>query len=109
MIFNTVDRKARGRQAEIVDPMRWEDALKRQIVDCHDARRYPVVGERNIRRRQSGLPVVCVNELGAPADGTSRRGEQRGNARQQAEAQRIVVPIDAAGILIWTAVTIVER
>ena len=66
------------------------------------------MGERSVRWRQSGLPVVRVNELGSPRDGALTRREERSRAREQAEAQRIVVPVGAAGILVRT-LAIVER
>src|SRR5439155_4587630 len=56
-----------------------------------------------------GLPVVRVNDLRMPADGTSRRSDQRRSTREHAEAQRVVFPVCAARVLIRAALPIIER
>ena len=109
MILDALDREARRRQPQIGDPMRREDALEREVVDGDDARRRAVVGERSVRRRKSGLPVVRMNELRAPGDGALPRSEQSRYVRQQAEAQRVVLPVGAAGVLVRAAVAVVEE
>ena len=78
-------------------------------MDGDDAGHRPLADQRSVRRRESGLPVVGVNELRTPRDRTRPRSEQRCGAREQAKAQRIVFPIGAAGILVGTAIAIIEH
>src|SRR6266853_2325086 len=89
--------------------MRREDTLESEVVDGDDAGRRAIVRQRSVRRRESGLPVVRMNELGAPCDGALPRSEQSRYARQQSEAQRVVLPVGAPGVLVRAAVAVVEE
>src|SRR5258706_5835961 len=88
--------------------MRSEGALKREVVDGEEAWCRWAVGERLVRRRKSGLPVVGVDDLRAPADGALRCTEQGSYARELSEAQRIIVPVGAGRILVRPTVAVVK-
>ncbi len=109
VVFDAVDGEAGRGQSELGDPcgakLPWNARL--WIVMTLGVAR--AEGKRGVRRRKSGLPVVRVNDLRAPRDGTLRRSQPSRDVRQQAEAQRIVLPIDAARVLVRPAVAIVER
>ena len=109
MVFDAVDRKARGGKRQIGDPMRIEDALKCEVVNRENGRRWALAGERCVRRRQAGLPIVRMKDVCAPFDGAARGSDQRGRPREEAEAQGVVRPVPAVRIEVRAAAPIVER
>ncbi len=57
---------------------------------------------------EAGLPLVAVEHLRIPGERAVGAAQQRGDARQQAEAQCVVAPVSARFILIGSARTVIE-
>lgn len=89
--------------------MRIVDALESEIVDRHDRGNASLCEQRQVRGGQSGLPIVGVQEVCLPRVRVSAIGKPCGGAREQAEAQRVVVPFPARCILVGAAGAVVER
>ena len=78
-------------------------ALVGQVVDGHHASRLVARHEMQVRRPQPRLPVVAVQDLRPPADRRVRARQDRGEVGQQAEAQLVVGPVLAGGVLVGSA------
>ena len=96
------------REAERGDQLRLEYTLKGKIMYGLQ-RRGPRAGRiAQVGGSEAGLPFVAVNHLRLPVERAACAAEQRGDARQQAEAQRIVGPVAAGFVLIGSAGTVIQ-
>ena len=107
--LDAVDRVGLGRQPEARHLVRREQPLEREVVDRHHRRRPCAAGEAEIGGREPGLPVVAVEHVRPPVEGVCIAREQRRDARELAEAQRVVRPVHAVAVLVGPAVALEER
>ncbi len=83
------------------------DSLKGDIVNRGDAGRRLAPPELHVSCRQSGLPVVQMNDIRLPAV-AALHGNARGNATEGAVAQMIVRPVLAVGAEVGVARSVIE-
>ena len=81
-----------------------EVALEGDVVHGDDAGGAAFVMQPGGRER--GLPVIDVHHVRLPAERRSGLPEQRGDPREQAEADAVVDPVVAMGVQIGTAGTV---
>ena len=108
VVLDTVRAEAIRRQAERGDELRLEYSLKREIVYRLHSRGARAGGVAQVSGGKAGLPLVAMNHLRPPVERAGRAAEQCGDARQQAEAQRVVAPVAAGFVLIGSAGTVVH-
>ena len=108
--LDAVDREGRRPAARAAATLRGrEEALEREVVDRHHRRR------ARAAPRSAGRPArapVCQSLQWStsrpPVERARRAREQRRDACEQAEAQRVVVPVVAVVVLVGPAVALVE-
>ena len=98
---------ASGRQAETCQQVGRKLPLEREIVDRHHRRRFDCAGIVQIGRREPSLPVMRVHHV-RPISVDLTLCEQRRDARQRGEAERIVGPIPTIGPAIRIAIARIE-
>jgi len=64
--------------------------------------------EMQVGGRQAGLPVVAMHQVGTPSERRFVAAQHGGDFGEQAEAQRIVRPINAVDVLVGAAVSLVQ-
>ncbi len=100
--FQLTDRPPVRGQLQGVEIGAAEHALVGEIVNREQAGGTPGLA-RQERRDQRGLPVVAMNQVGAPVQpGTVHRQFAHG-AAEDAEAQCIVLPVGAVGLAVRAA------
>ncbi len=104
--LHPVDRKKAGRQREVGKEGGREIALIGQIVHGEDARQCGGVGAQ-IGRRQPGMPIVAMQDLGQPPRVGALRQRRRDPAEER-EAAMVVGPVVAVGRAIGAARPVVE-
>ncbi|MBA7615195.1 hypothetical protein ES703_22473 [subsurface metagenome] len=105
--FETVDVEGILRCADPPQRVPREDALVGEVMDGQDRgdlRAFP--GE--IGRRQSGLPVIGVDEVGCPIPVQIAHRQFRGGGCQPAEPDVVVGPVAAALVAVRVARPVVE-
>jgi len=95
-------------QAEARHQLLGEAALIDHVVDGeHRSGAGPTPGFQ-IGRRQSGLPVMGMDDVGQPAHRAVGLTEPCRRPAEQGEADIVIGPVDALGVLIGAAVAVVE-
>ena len=86
-----------------------KDPLEREVVDGEERSRARALRKAQVHGRERRRPIVAVNDLGPPRDGARPGAEEGGDAAENAEAQRVVLPVGAVVVLVGSAAARVER
>jgi hypothetical protein len=102
-------------QAQALDEPERKAALERRVVDGEHGARPRARGRENVARarheirHESGVPVVAVHDVGAPAGGVGRQRKAGDRMAEDAEAHRVVGPVATELVLVGRAWAAVER
>ena len=105
--FETVDMEGIVRRADPAQRLLWEEALIGEVMDGQDRGDFSAApGE--VGRRQRGLPVIDMHEVGCPIlvqTACRKLGRRR---RKPAEAEVVIAPVAAALVAVRVARPVIE-
>ena len=105
--LDPVEGERRRRDLQTGEERSVEISLEREVVDRHHARRRLRLLTQ-VQGSEARRPVVAVHRVRPPVERRARPAKQRRRAREDPEAQRVVVPVAPHEVLVGAAVALVE-
>ena len=95
-------KRSFGNRKGSTRPLR-EQALEGEIVNCEQRCRPRAAAITELKRQQSCVPIVAVNDVGAPAGNYLPDSDPRSYSGQMCKPLNIVVPITTVEVVIKAA------
>ena len=95
VVLDALDAESLRRQTQLAQQPGREIALEGDVVDRLHGRRTLSAGERQIGRGEASMPVVGMNHVGTPIEGSRPRPTRRSSQPKAAKRRAVVAPVPA--------------